>query len=111
MVLTTDSTFGSVRTMRRGGDRSGHRDPFPDAHDGPILRTPLQVDDALIWTSRDGVSWEFQEELELSGVRVAATGQVPLAAVGRHVLLADTRSDPTEPDGLRQVVFVGVIEP
>lgn len=63
---------------------------------------------ALVWTSRDGASWDFQEELEISGVRV---GGVPLAAAGRHVLLADTRSDPTEPDGLRQVVFVGVVEP
>jgi hypothetical protein len=80
------------------------------AADGGLVAV-MQVDDALIWTSRDGVSWEFQEALELSGVRVAATGQVPLAAVGRHVLLADTRSDPTESDGLRQVVFVGVIEP
>jgi hypothetical protein len=77
------------------------------ADDG--LVAVMQVDDALIWTSRDGVSWEFQEELEVSGVRVA--GDVLLAAVGRHVLLADTRSDPTDPDGLRQVVFVGVVEP
>lgn len=71
----------------------------------------MQVDhDALkLWTSRDGASWEFQEELEISDVRAAAN--VSLAAVGRRVLLVDTRSDPTEPDGLRQVVLVGVVEP
>jgi hypothetical protein len=81
------------------------------AADGGLVAV-MQVDDAQIWTSRDGVSWEFQEELEVSGVRVLATGhRLPLAALGRHVLLANTRSDPTEPDGLRQVVFVGVIEP
>jgi hypothetical protein len=79
------------------------------ADDG--LVAVMQVDDALIWTSRDGVSWEFQEELEVSGVRVAGTGHVPLAIVGRQVLLAGTRSDPTKPDGLRQVLLVGVVEP
>lgn len=78
------------------------------AEDG--LVAVIQVDDALIWSSRDGVSWEFQEEVEVSGVRVGASDRVPLAAVGRHVLLVDTRSDPVEPDGLRQVVFVGVVE-
>lgn len=77
------------------------------AEDG--LVAVMQVDDPLIWTSRDGASWEFQEELEISGVRFA--NSVSLAAVGRYVLLPDTRSDPTEPDGLRQVVFVGIVEP
>ena len=77
-----------------------------EANDG--LVAVMQGDDALIWTSRDGLSWEFQEELEISGARVSGTG---IAAVGRHVLLADTRSDPTESDGLRQVLFLGVVEP
>jgi hypothetical protein len=80
------------------------------ADDG--LVAVVLVDDALIWTSRDGVSWEFQETLEVSGGSFAPLGyRVPLAAIGGHVVLAGSRSDPTEPDGSRQVVFVGVVEP
>lgn len=72
----------------------------------------MRVDSgALIWTSHDGAHWEFQEELEIPGARVDDAGRVPLAAVGRHVLLADTRSDPTDLDGVRQVLFVGAVEP
>jgi hypothetical protein len=78
------------------------------AADDALVAVVQTDDDALIWTSRDGVSWEFQEELDISGVRV---GSVSLAAVARRVLLAGTRSDPTEPDGMRQVVFAGVVEP
>ena len=77
------------------------------AADDALVAVMQVDDDVLIWTSRDGVSWEFQEELD-SGVRV---GSALLAAVGRRVLLAGTRSDPTEPDGMRQVVFVGLVEP
>ena len=78
---------------------------------GNGLVAVVQVDDALIWTSHDGTNWEFQEELEVSGAHVALTGHMPLAAVGRRVLLADARSDPAAPDGLRQVLLLGVVEP
>jgi hypothetical protein len=78
------------------------------AADDALVAVVQTDDDALIWTSRDGVSWEFQEELDISGVRVGSTS---LAAAARRVLLAGTRSDPTEPGGMRQVVFAGVVEP
>jgi hypothetical protein len=81
------------------------------AGDGALVAV-MGVDDLLTWTSRDGVGWEFQEELELAGIRAGTNGhRLPLAVVGRQVLLVDTRSDPGEPDGLRQVMFVGVLEP
>jgi hypothetical protein len=99
-------------------DAAGTDDP----HNLPVACGLVTADDALVavmqldgastWTSRDGASWEFQEELEASGARAAANDRrVPLAAVGRQLLLAGTRSDPGEPDGLRQVLFVGVVEP
>jgi hypothetical protein len=67
---------------------------------------------SLIWTSRDGVSWDFQEILDVSGRPIGAFGnRVPLAAVGGRVLLATFRGDPADPDGSRQVLLVGVVEP
>jgi hypothetical protein len=97
-----------VESTVEHADPSGTTGCSVVAADDALVAVMQVDDDVLIWTSRDGVSWEFQEELEISGVRVGANG---LAAVGRHVLLAGTRSDPTEPDGLRRVVFVGLVEP
>lgn len=82
------------------------------AADDGLVAGVLVGNRTLIWTSRDAVSWEFGESLEVSSGSVGALGyRVPLAAVGRHVLLAGYRSDPAEPDGSRDVLLVGVVEP
>ena len=81
------------------------------ASDGGLVAANLVEDGTQVWSSRDGRIWEFQETLSSGGSFVGPGYGVPLAALGDRLILTGTRTDPGEPDGLRQVVYVGVVEP
>lgn len=81
------------------------------AADSGLVAAMLVGNDALVWTSRDGLTWEFKETLEVGSSFGPVGHRVLLAALGDHVLLAGSLTDPADPNALRQRLLVGVMEP
>lgn len=79
--------------------------------DGGLIAAMLVGDDTLVWTSLDGLAWEFERTHALGATFGPVGRRVLLAAHDDQVLLIGSIVDPAESDGSRQVLLIGVMDP
>lgn len=74
------------------------------AFDGGLLASEQVEGATLMWTSRDGGDWSFDQRLAVVGVHA-----LRIAALGDHMLLFGQRVDPEAEGGIRDVLLRGTV--